>query len=643
MSDTRIGWKFPETDDGPYDGFNASGIEIFAGARFRSLAREVLQNSLDARVEDKKVTVVFEVVRVPRNIFPGRAELSQAIQACRLEDTVDRKADNFLKNAANILEEEEIPCLQIIDYGTTGLRGEAVDRSGQWFAITKASGINVKSSPTAGGSYGIGKNAPFAVSGLRTVFYSTRYKADGKLIERAQGKSILMSRESQEPNGALVSGTGFYGVTDRCQPLEGKHIPKFLRLKEEGTMILVAGFSDKEDWKNRIVSAVVSNFFYAIDQGALQVLIQGEDKEPRIIDQDSLPLELDNEALSRFEGIPNAKVYYEIIKKGEEVVERDMQLRRGLGCCHLWTKVGEGLPRQVALLRKTGMLITDEHRRMKRWPGFSDFAAVCICTSDEGNGLLRRMENPQHDAFEPDRLGDDQKKGENALKELENRVRDTIREIARPSISGPVDLDELRDYLPDRDPDESLPGEGEGEEADLDGAPRYQPKPIKRKADPLPDGEGDQTGGDGTGEDGEGEGEGEGGDGDHGGDESTDGNGGDGTHGGGGGRKGSIARIDKVRVLHVPEDGKKKTVMFTPLESGKAKISLQIAGDSYSELLVVEKVRSGGELADKNSIWVDMEEGIRMSLEVTLEEVIGDAVLVSASKQQEEGDEIRGE
>lgn len=628
-----IGWKFPEMEGGSYDGFNESGIEIFAGARFRSLAREVLQNSLDARMGDGRVTVEFEVVSIPSDDFPGRDELSQIVWDCGHEDAADRKAKAFLKHAGQILSARNIQCLRIADYGTTGLRGGPNDRDGQWFAITKARGVNVKQNATAGGSYGIGKNAPFAVSDLHTVFYSTRYADGGKTVQRAQGKSILMSRVLDEESGKLTSGTGFYGIVDKCHPLESDDIPSFLRLKNEGTQILVAGFSGEKDWQNRIVSAVVANFFYAIDQGALEVLIQGESEDLRIVDAETLPTELENEALAKFEGVKNARVYYEIVK--EKTNERDMELRQGLGFSRLWTKVEEGLPRQVALLRKTGMLITDEQKGMKKWPGFSDFAAVCVCKSDEGNELLRRMENPQHDAFESDRLGEEgRKKGEKALKELSTRIRKAVAEFAQADTAGPIDLDELREYLPDRDPDESL--SGDGEESDLEGAPRYQPKPIKRKPEPLPieDGGDNEEGGDG--EDGEEDGDGQG-------KHTEDGTGGD-TGRGGGGKRGSAAKIDKVRVLHTPDNERKKTVMFTPLESGQAKISLQIAGDSYAESLAVAEVHSGGELTDKGSaIAVDMKKGERMTLEVTLGEAVGEAILIAANKQKEDDDEVRGE
>ena len=50
------------------------------------------------------------------------------------------------------------------------------------------------------------------------------------------------------------------------------------------------------------------------------------------------------------------------------------------------------------------MLVTTQQRNLIRFPGFRDFAALCVFEDPVGNELLRRMENPRHEQFEPDRL-----------------------------------------------------------------------------------------------------------------------------------------------------------------------------------------------------------------------------------------------
>ena len=48
MTSGEIGWHFPPTSGGREDGFNDPGAAHFSGAPLSSLARETIQNSLDA-------------------------------------------------------------------------------------------------------------------------------------------------------------------------------------------------------------------------------------------------------------------------------------------------------------------------------------------------------------------------------------------------------------------------------------------------------------------------------------------------------------------------------------------------------------------------------------------------------------------
>ena len=234
-------WHFSASSK--FEGFNDAGIETFAGERMASLAREVIQNSLDAAEDPKKmnkVTVEFDMVNIPTGEFFEIDGLKSAIGGCKAERLADDKAQRFLSKAEEVLEKNSIPCLRITDFGTTGLEGAVDDQLGQWFAIMYGTGIGAKGgNEAAGGSFGIGKHAPFALSDLRTVFYSTHYRGS----ERAQGKTILMSRTTE--GGDFQSATGFYGLGSRI-PLEGVEYPSWLKRagtpSEYGTQITYSGF-----------------------------------------------------------------------------------------------------------------------------------------------------------------------------------------------------------------------------------------------------------------------------------------------------------------------------------------------------------------------------------------------------------------
>ncbi len=559
-------WVFPPSNGGNFDGFNDSGIATYTGARFNSLAREIIQNSLDAQSRDNdKVTVEFDVVNLKRKDFPGIDKLMDTMKRCKFEVS-NEKEKMFFQNAETQLSKNQILCLKISDYGTTGMCGDYRKRKGQWHAITKARGSSEKRDPTAGGSYGIGKHASFAVSSLRTVFYATRYEESGKTVHRAQGKSILVSHCCNNSDD-YTQGTGFYGKTEGCHPLE-TNIPQILKPKEQGSTVFITGFTADKNWQHKIVATVLSNFFYAIDQGKLEVLIQDDKEDVTIINSNSidenfkkiLDMDIDNESVS------NSYWYYRTIKKAKS---REAELPY-LGNCKIWVMKKEGSPKKVALLRKTGMLITDNQKKLQRWPGRLDFAGVFLCDSDKGNILLREMENPKHDAFEPERatLEKDVLEFEKTLKELVKWVRERIDELAKPDDDdGPTKLDELNDLLPDTDPEESIPGD-KGDERNIEGKPVYSPKPLKESThkSSVDDKEGDYGGA--------GAGDGRGGNGSGIGTEEGEGSGGTGNK-----SPKKQFEIENVRVVSNRDNPMKKTVYFTATEKGEIHVSLAFAGD----------------------------------------------------------------
>lgn len=564
----NVGWNFPSSEGGSDDGFNDAGIETYTGAPFEGLAREIIQNSLDASIdEDAQVTVKFELVEIKRDEFPDANGLFDILKQCHKESgEKDKKEQEFFRVAAQTLNvtNDYVTCLKISDSGTTGLCGDYEKRQGQWHAITKGKGITDKRDPTAGGSYGIGKNASFTVSRLRTVFYSTRYKDGKETVYRAQGKSILKSHSMG--NGGWTQGTGFYGIKDGCQPLVG-NIPEILRPKKQGCVVLVAGFDAVQDWQRIISTTVIANYFCAIDNERLKVIIRDQDGKTGIIKKDTLQacfktaLEWDIDS----ESIENSFHYYQAMKSPDSSC-RDKEFP-SLGHCKIWVLKQDGAPKRVALLRKTGMLITDDPKGLKRWVGHADFVGVFMCESPKGNELLRAMENPQHNAFEPERAIESKRKQcKKALKEMCDWIRSCIDSLAKPEETEVSPIDELAEFFPDLDAPETIAGD---EERDIEGEPVFSPKPIKHKV--TVDAESEADGEDG----GAGENDGQGG-GVHGhGAGHGGGTGGTGDRGG----KAQHASIRDVRVVSDAVDGKRKTVYFTPTQDGNVHVQILVVGD----------------------------------------------------------------
>ena len=92
MWNENLKWFFEE---GTPNGFNEGGIAEFTSTKYDGLAREIIQNSLDARKDDSKpVKVVFEKITLPISYFPNIDEYLSTVQKCLdfLKDDTDNKS-----------------------------------------------------------------------------------------------------------------------------------------------------------------------------------------------------------------------------------------------------------------------------------------------------------------------------------------------------------------------------------------------------------------------------------------------------------------------------------------------------------------------------------------------------------------------
>ena len=590
---TTIGWKFPPTGGGVEGGYNHGGMTHFQGDRFAGLAREAIQNSLDARKsDDRPVHVTFEVKRLSRKDLPGYEGLLEIVKRCIQEASGDEKAQSELQLAKNILRHDRIAFLRIIDRETTGLSGS------KWAALLKKEGSSDKDRPGAGGSFGIGKNAPFTMSPLRTVYYWSRFENGSEYYEKFQGKAILISH--LDDNEEYTQSIGFFGAKKGCLELEDANIPDVIRSAEPedrgvGTSLWIPGFDDSKGWRDSIARSIVTNFFCAIEEGDLEVLIEPDSNTMG----DLLTIEKNNlrewfdyliskDAQSAEDSkLLHAKAFWEIMASGSVLKEKE---DKDLGHCKLWIAVDdkyEGCNR-VALIRLNGMLITEQQARLIRFPGTRPFAAVCRFDSVKGNELLRGMENPKHDQFQPEFLPSGaQRRGRNALRRITDWIREEINSAARPETSGSTTtLTELAELLPDIEPDEGL-GAVPDETGDrpLDGAPLIRLKPLRpprQRTDVI-----DDDALEGGSDDGDDEG-GDSGDGD------GDGNG-NGDHSGSGTTIPLLepVHIESVRCLPLPDAANRLRILFTPKSNAAgASLSLVEAGDSdfvpRADLKIVE-------------------------------------------------------
>lgn len=629
-----VGWNNPVDDADQWDGFNEPGIAHFAGSPIRYLAREANQNSFDEAVDGLTVRVVMRHLSVETASIPNVDELRETIERCKAAASKESpKAEQFFTSAAEELAKKKISVLEISDFHTHGMRGPS-ENGTPFYAFMKAKGQSRKESATATGSFGIGKFAPYAVSKLRTVFVSTVFQdGDGKYHQLTQGKSILMSHD--DGSKKRRQGFGFWGIQERCQPIAGisPDIPAWiLRSDDEaklaeskGTKLTILAFDSVPGWQENLAASVAENFFGAINAGKLEVDVDSR----HILNKDTITDFFEKKdirtAIEKQKNEPdqfdNCSNYLVALQDSPEVIIEESEMQH-LGLCQLRILLDEALPKKVCVLRN-GMFISDSLAGLKSFSDFKEFVAVVECKTKKGLELLRAMEPPRHDDFEPELLltRDEQKKGAKALKDLAAWVREMLKRHAKNPVSEVTALDELKEYFAD----DSGEGAGKGtEEIDPYGEIIIRAKPLKLKAEslrPKDEESDDGTGGDG-GEGGGGAGGAGGGDGLGG---TGTGEGGTGSGEGGNTSKPSVA-INNVRA--VIADSKNRRVSFTPSTNGQIALGVMEAGADTDYAIAIATSDKG--VVKDGKVVVDVKANSRLTLEICLDEEFTGALKVMA-------------
>lgn len=455
-----IGWEFPPNGGGRSDGFNDGALDTFAGQRLSAMVREIIQNSLDAKGGgcNGPVKVYFSLEKVTRNEFHGIEELSQHIKACKetaIEQDLPQAQDFYQSCLSSIEDTPYIPTLVISDSNTSGLTGPLDKQKGSWFALTKGAGITQKNNSSSLGSYGHGSKAPFLMAKLRTLFYLSKIENNGKVENRFQGKSILQSHYHPKKK-ETTQGTGFYGFKNKLAPLLNEDIPKWaLELREKhsvgaGTSILIPYSRFNEELFPETKITVIANFFYAIRQGNLSVVIDGEEVNKGNVEeyfnwckvniedeQDEINVAAIQDCLKSIETVvnPTYKGTIDIPKFGKIkwYIRMDNTVES----------------RTVSIARESGMLITRKPPKLLRFPNTKPFEMFVFVSQGVGSETLKRLENPEHDNFQFDRVkhSSDYKNVINTYERLSKKVRELLNEFAKTETEQEEVITELGKYM----------------------------------------------------------------------------------------------------------------------------------------------------------------------------------------------------
>lgn len=442
----NIHWSFASAGGGFVDGIHNPLISHFTGNFNYHLAREIIQNSLDAKDnQNQPVLVKFDIKKISKYNIPGYEEFNKILFECKKFWPIENiDTHDFLDKAIDCLNNPEISILKCSDYNTIGLEGDDEDLKGSWFNLVRSKGASSKFKGE-GGSFGIGKGAPFAASELRMIFYSTKNKHAQRIF---QGISELVSFKKDND---IKRGNGSYGVDGHRSIRSIENIPiDFSRKAEDssGLDIYIMGFKKSNIWKDELVQSVLRNFWFAILKKELIVEI-AEIK----IDKNSLEKLLfkhfaGEKLKDDIEPIGNPISFYNAVKSGNKFTTK----LKTLGFVEFYFhEIAEPM-NYTSMLRKPHMSVFS---KPYRFPG--NYCGVFICDNDDGNKILRKMEPPTHNRWEPESYGKD---GFHILNEIHDWIRSILKSQQLIKPKGELEIPDLYKYLPFDEGTED--GEGRG-------------------------------------------------------------------------------------------------------------------------------------------------------------------------------------
>lgn len=464
-------WKFPSVTGGNISSINNAGLETFRDNPIDSLTREICQNSLDA-IKDPEKPVVVEFKKFITSGLPGKTDLYEAFyKGKETWKNGNEKSLRFINSALSILSDSNIECLRISDFNTVGLLGaEKAELGSPWSSLIKEAGSSNKKDDS-GGSFGIGKAAPFLSSNLRTLFYSS-FDKEGYLSHI--GVADIMSFRKEDDSVTLGKGYFTDNENSNAIPSVLKLDPYFNR-KETGTDIFVMAFNGMKDWKNEMIQSILRNFFLTVFQRKLVVNVDGFEVNHLNVADLINGLEDNNENQI-------LKNYFKLLTSDQtiKVLYPAKKYKGGIefeeGEAELLLLDGEDLNRRVLMTRKTGMRIFEQ----SNISGSISFTGLLFMKGKNMNRVFKQMENPAHDAWISNRFEENPKLGENIFADLRRFIRDTVKETYHQEVADTMNAIGLSDFLPNK---KMLEGKGgEKTESINSRAKSFEVKEIRQKS-----------------------------------------------------------------------------------------------------------------------------------------------------------------
>lgn len=463
-------WYFASNGDGDEEGFNDGHIITFKSRPHHFVAREGIQNILDAKDNNKKgepAVALFRLFKAPTKIvIPDIDSYKGIIKENIHSNEKDPVAVRFFKKALKTLSKQNIEILQLSDFSTKGITGINKKGSSRWQNLIKRKGSSIEQGKV-GGTFGIGKHASFACSGLRTVLYNTKNLEEEtafiwKSIFSTHGEHGKEKRAAGyfcEFDDENVSAFGFTNNNLITKP-------NFIERSEYGTDLFILDFlhprgENRQPWNVELMYTVMNNYFLSIYENELKVIFIDDTKKDKIeheLNSGNIKEKMEQSynrcmrpELHRNMPFINYP-YLDAYIASEQVFTEKIE---GLGECKLYVKMDKDYPKTVARLRSPKMLVFEKRNPILG----SGYAALFLCDNIIGNKKLSKMENPTHDDWDPG-LSDNKVNAQKLLRRHNKFIKDSLKSLIVSSSNITVEFD-LGNLFYEEDSEKNLEESGQ--------------------------------------------------------------------------------------------------------------------------------------------------------------------------------------
>lgn len=422
-------WKFSRIPGIEESMFNKM-LEQFYNLGILGLVKENIQNSLDARVlnEIEPVVVKIETGRINTKRIPGFNEIKERILCLSGKTSYTKET---IENMKEKMEENEANYISFEDSNTKGLigakNGQSNSKEDTWGMYAYNKGVHSEENDVdlesiRGGSHGIGKIASNAASELNMMYFANC----DELGNRHLGGTVQLIEHRYREK--YYRSTGYFSdlkITDKGEtkfyPFEND-FDKVFSKDTRGLKIIIPFLRDQFNNEEEIIKSVCDNFFIAIIEKKLEVIVNRN-----IINSNTIKEYILNENYYIQKTLEMQKeftpLYFNTYLniKPIEIKIKDINDEYKF---QLYFKYDEKISKgRVAIIRTIGMKIED--RKVRNY-ATKPFNAVLIPKSSLEDAFLKSLENESHTEISYEHI-----KNQNLQRNAKRFINNIGKEIAK--------------------------------------------------------------------------------------------------------------------------------------------------------------------------------------------------------------------